>query len=74
MSILPVWFVVFERFQLLDVSGPLQVFATANDELRLAGRAPVYRTRVLAAQAGAGGSPGGLAGAAEARPRLFFTS
>lgn len=68
MSILPVWFVVFERFQLLDVSGPLQVFATANDELRLAGRAPVYRTRVLAAQAGPVASSSGLAVQAEAWP------
>ncbi|MFS2055184.1 AraC family transcriptional regulator, partial [Variovorax sp. CT11-76] len=68
MSILPVWFVVFERFQLLDVSGPLQVFATANDELRLADRAPVYRTRVLAAQAGPVASSSGLAVQAEAWP------
>lgn len=28
----PLWLVVFPEFQLLDASGPAQVFATANDE------------------------------------------
>lgn len=47
-----VWFLVFSEFQLLDVCGPLQVFATANDELRLRGDAPLYETRVLAHEIG----------------------
>lgn len=36
----------FPRVQLLDVAGPLQVFATANERL---GRAPPYATQVVAA-------------------------
>ena len=40
----PIWFLVFDRFQLLDVSGPLQVFSSANEELVLSGRAPLYQT------------------------------
>lgn len=49
---LEVLFPVFERFQVLDVCGPLQVLATANDELVLAGHTPLYTTRVCALQAG----------------------
>lgn len=36
----------------LDVTGPLQVFASANVELRRQGQAEVYRLRVLGEQAG----------------------
>ncbi|MGY2907768.1 GlxA family transcriptional regulator [Bradyrhizobium sp. URHC0002] len=43
-----IWFLAFDRFQLLDVTGPLQVFATANDELRLAGRKQFYDLRLFA--------------------------
>ena len=38
----------FPDVQLLDVAGPLQVFATANDLAAAAGRARPYQTRVLA--------------------------
>lgn len=40
----------FPRGQLLDVAGPLQVFATANDLARLAGRPLPYETAVVAAE------------------------
>ena len=36
----------------LDVTGPLQVFASANVELRRQGQAEAYRLRVLGEQAG----------------------
>lgn len=38
----------FPDVQLLDVAGPLQVFATANDLARLAGRPHPYETAVVA--------------------------
>jgi len=68
MTAMPVWFLAFERFQLLDVSGPLQVFATANDELRLMGREAAYRTRVLAESVGPVTSSNGLVVNAQAWP------
>jgi transcriptional regulator GlxA family with amidase domain len=40
----------FQNFQLLDIAGPMQVFATANRVLEDAGRAPVYRLRIIARQ------------------------
>lgn len=65
----PVWFLVFDRFQLLDVCGPLQVFATANDELALAGRIARYDTRICALAAGLVTSSSGAALQARALPR-----
>lgn len=64
-----VWFLAYERFQLLDVCGPLQVFATANDELALAGRTARYDTRICAFAAGAVHSSSGAALEAGALPR-----
>lgn len=52
---------MFPRVQLLDVAGPLQVFATANDLAREAGQAPPYTPHVVAAQAGAVAASAGLA-------------
>lgn len=59
--------VVFPSVQLLDVSGPLQVFSTANDIVRQSGCAPPYAPRVVAqggrdviASAGLGISAGRL--------------
>lgn len=40
--------VAFPDVQLLDVTGPLQVFASANDWARAAGRLPPYEIRVVA--------------------------
>jgi len=39
----------FPDAQLLDVAGPLQVFASANDEARMAGRPAPYDPQVVAA-------------------------
>lgn len=55
-----VWFLVFDKFQLLDVSGPLQVFATANDELLHAGQAGLYETHVCGLAGGAVRSSSGV--------------
>ena len=41
----------FPDVQLLDVAGPLQVFATANDLSRMAGRATLYELVAVAAGA-----------------------
>ena len=49
---LAVEIVAFPRVQLLDVAGPLQVFASANDRAREAGLAPPYAPRVVALPAG----------------------
>jgi len=43
--------VAFQAVQLLDVTGPLQVLATANDTVAAAGGAPPYRIRIVARQA-----------------------
>lgn len=64
-----IWFLAFERFQLLDICGPLQVFATANDELRGAGDAPLYELQVRALAAGSVTSSSGAALQARALPR-----
>jgi transcriptional regulator GlxA family with amidase domain len=42
--------VAFRDVQLLDVAGPLQVFATANETIAKAGGAPPYTVRVVARQ------------------------
>lgn len=42
----------FPGAQLLDITGPLQVFASANDLAALHGRAAVYSPRVVATDAG----------------------
>ena len=46
-----VWILVLPRFALLDATGPAQVFSTANDEARDAGRPAPYRIHMV--------SPGG---------------
>lgn len=64
-----IWFLVFDRFQLLDVSGPLQVFASANEELVLAGRKALYETSIHALGAGPVRSSSGVELVARALPR-----
>lgn len=64
-----IWFVIFEQFQLLDVSGPLQVFATANDELQVAGHTGRYQTSVHSFCEGSVKSSSGVAIDAKRLPR-----
>ncbi|MCQ8241504.1 GlxA family transcriptional regulator [Rhizosaccharibacter radicis] len=57
--------VAFPRVQLLDVSGPLQVFTSANDLVIQAGGAPPYRTQMVAPGNGAIAASAGLTLSAE---------
>ena len=58
----------FTNVQLLDVTGPLQVFASANDIARKKGLPPPYAPSVIACGGGAVMSSAGLALLAEALP------
>lgn len=46
-----VWMLVFSDFLLLDATGPIQVFSTANDDARDAGLPPPYRIHLVAPRA-----------------------
>lgn len=46
-SLSDVWIVVYDDFQLLDATGPAQVFATANDEASLDGQPVPYRVAIV---------------------------
>ena len=58
----------FANVQLLDVTGPLQVFASANDIARQQGLPPPYAPTVIASGGGAVMSSAGLALLAEPLP------
>jgi transcriptional regulator GlxA family with amidase domain len=64
-----IWLLVFPNFLLLDATGPVQVFSTANDEALDAGLPPPYRIRIVAAGGGAVASSSGVSLLAEALPR-----
>lgn len=64
-----IWVLVFPNFMLLDATGPIQVFSTANDEARDAGRAPPYRIHLLAAGGGQVASSSGVSVHTEPLPR-----
>jgi len=55
-----IWLLVFPGFVLLDATGPAQVFSTANDEARDAGRAEPYRIRMISPAGGAVASTAGV--------------
>ena len=52
---------VFPGFLLLDATGPVQVFSTANDECRDAGRPPAYKIAMLSLHGGPVASCSGVA-------------
>ena len=60
----------FANVQLLDVTGPLQVFASANDISRQQGFPPPYAPTVIASGGGAVMSSAGLALLAEPLPEV----
>ena len=60
--------VAYDCCQLLDVTGPLQVFASCNDLLARAGRPPCYVARVCAKGGGPIASSSGLALVADPLP------
>ena len=72
---LPVWILMYPEVQVLDVTGPLEVFALAN---RLSpGRVPRYEISVLAPEAGAVSTSSGLslvAARVEGARRLLETA
>jgi transcriptional regulator GlxA family with amidase domain len=60
----------FPSVQLLDVSGPIQVFASANDHVVAAGGTPPYAIRVVARGGQAVTASAGLELATSALPRV----
>ncbi|MGL6089985.1 MAG: AraC family transcriptional regulator, partial [Pseudomonas paracarnis] len=60
----------FENAQVLDVTGPLQVFASANDLARQRGLPLPYAVNVIATQAGPVMTSAGLALLAEPLPAI----
>lgn len=60
--------VAFDAVQLLDVTGPLQVFASANDVVAASGAAPPYEPRVVSASGPLVTCSAGLAMAASPLP------
>jgi len=60
----------FEKAQVLDVTGPLQVFASANDLARQRGLPLPYAVNVIATQAGPVMTSAGLALLAEPLPAI----
>jgi transcriptional regulator GlxA family with amidase domain len=63
-----IWVLVFPEFQLLDATGPAQVFSTANDEAVDAGRLPSYRIRMASREGGAVISSAGVSVMTEPLP------
>jgi len=63
-----VYVLAFAQVQVLDVTGPLQVFASANDLARQQGLPPPYAPKVIAAQTGPVLSSAGLALVADPLP------
>jgi transcriptional regulator GlxA family with amidase domain len=62
--------VAFPDFQILDVTGPAEVFSHATRVLETAGKAGGYRVRLVAAKRGALTSTSGLALVVESLPAL----
>jgi len=60
-AVIDIWVLVFPGFVLLDATGPVQVFSTANDEARDAGRPEPYRIRMISPGGGAVTSSSGVA-------------
>jgi transcriptional regulator GlxA family with amidase domain len=53
-------FLVYPGFELLNLSGPASVFDTANLELRLSGKSPLYAIQVVSPAGGPVTSSGGI--------------
>lgn len=69
IAAIDIWVLVFPGFLLLDATGPVQVFSTANDEARSAGRPPPYKIELVAAGGGAIASSSGVSVLAKPLPR-----
>lgn len=66
---IPIYVLVFPNFLLLDATGPVQVFSSANDDARDAGLAPPYRIELIAQEAGSIASSSGVSVLASPIPR-----
>lgn len=64
-----IWVLAFPGFLLLDASGPIQVFSSANDEARDAGLPPPYRIHLITPGGGAVASSAGISMLAGPLPR-----
>lgn len=64
-----VWILVYPDFLLLDATGPIQVFSSANDEARDAGQPLPYRIQLIAPGGGAVMSSAGVSLLAAPLPR-----
>jgi len=69
MKTIHIWVLVFPGFVLLDATGPVQVFASANDEARDAGQPEPYRVRMISPAGGAVMSSSGVSVLTEPLPR-----
>jgi transcriptional regulator GlxA family with amidase domain len=71
MTVAPikVWVMVFPGFQLLDATGPAQVFATANDEEASMGQARPYTVTLVSMQGGLVASSSGITVLTEVVPK-----
>jgi transcriptional regulator GlxA family with amidase domain len=69
MKTINIWVLVFPGFVLLDATGPVQVFASANDEARDAGQPEPYRVRMISPEGGAVMSSSGVSVLTEPLPR-----
>src|SRR4051812_42889637 len=64
-----VWLLVFPDFMLLDATGPIQVFSSANDEARDAGLPAPYRIHLISPGGGAVASSSGVSVLTQPLPR-----
>ncbi len=64
-----IWVLVFPDFLLLDATGPVQVFSTANDDARDAGVPEPYRIRLVSKSGGAVRSCSGVSVLTQKWPR-----
>ena len=73
-SAINIWLLVLPNFMLLDATGPIQVFSTANDEARDAGRAPPNRIHLVAAGGGQLVSSSGVRSGPNENALLIFVT
>ncbi len=64
-----IWVLVYPDFLLLDATGPVQVFSTANDDAREAGLPQPYRIALISKEGGAVRSCSGISVLTQRLPR-----
>jgi transcriptional regulator GlxA family with amidase domain len=66
---IPIWVLVYPDFLLLDATGPVQVFSTANDDARDAGLSEPYRIALVSKDGGNVRSCSGISVLTQKLPR-----